>query len=448
MGLDWVFKREEVKNRQGKNFDYRVGIVETEKGKEFIYYFDLPDHLQEPAVEWMEQERRICKGDEQFPIIKGLLIHYFSEETAFDLEVSENKIEVGKNINSSRFWDKYKETIETKVKEELEQCSNDIVRLLLLQKLLQMTHILADPIRVSRISDNERKHLNLFGYFVRMHILHTLLQREEMRDYDQLRQNIENEYRKEFEHFCEYLSEEAFYRYDLPSYTREVFAAILGKTHFEFDDIVVHILEKYMNYRGPDQMDQSEKKCISKVINGCLLPRYNVPECLKLVKVTKNRGDRINIHLLPRLLSSILVGFLPVLLTGELYEWYRNVVKDHIIAQLIIVLFSVLLLLLAYGYLSLEIKNFLGFWAWKRARVIFGRGLAWTFLIASLLIPFSGYMLLGEEEFGKIESFWGFIERLAENNMLYLLLFQVALSYFLGIVLQAIWEDKPITQPL
>jgi hypothetical protein len=429
--LIWIFKKNKdvctigIKNEHSQRKIERNDLI-------YEFSFSIPHNEKLPE----KQEIEISKNNELFDVLQEVIIDYFSQDMSLDMDINDQEVshEINRNRRKKSFLAVYRKILKSEVGQAVENNKEDIVQLLLLQKFIQAAHVLTDPIRVSGISNSERKNISLCCYVLRMYILKLILENCSKGEYPQLQAYVEKAYVEEFKRFCEYLSEESFYGYILPDDDiSRFFKKVWNKKELQLDDIVFGTIEEFTKIIS---VNKTLKKYISKVINGFFLPRYNIYRCLKLQRFAPiNLVGWINILLLPRLAASIIIGLLPILLTGELYEWYKSEILNDKGAENWFEFFTGILLILIFGYLFIETHNFLGFNSFKRALTIFLQGLVISLIFVLMTHPFSCYTLKNG----------------CKNitDLPFSLLFlQTTASYFLGIVLQAIWEDKPITQPL
>jgi len=146
--------------------------------------------------------------------------------------------------------------------------------------------------------------------------------------------------------------------------------------------------------------------------------------------------------LIPRLLAGILIGYLPLLFAGEIWN---TIEKIDVFSGFIIIISS---LLFCFYYLFNEVKNIL-----SDSRIAFTRALR-IFLIGILESFSLGIIILDLIAKPFIES----LDNKLELHFIYglfgghiypkILLIFFPLALFIGIFVQIIWEDKPITHPL
>jgi hypothetical protein len=178
--------------------------------------------------------------------------------------------------------------------------------------------------------------------------------------------------------------------------------------------------------------------------NWYLKARYNLWIAGCLFWSVNNKGRLLNC-LLPRMFSAIVVGYIPLVMQGDVWKlaycmFYHNTVW----------IVMPLLLIVSFAYLYIEISRISvnkrkTIW---RAFCILSIGLLEALLVGFILCPlisiyFSPTTLSIEEEVIKLA--------IEPVNCLgypqaFFLFFPLAM--FIGIFIQIIWEDKPITHPL
>lgn len=146
--------------------------------------------------------------------------------------------------------------------------------------------------------------------------------------------------------------------------------------------------------------------------------------------------------LLPRLCAGIMVGYLPLMLTGEV--WTALYQGNHGLTS--IVAFDIFTSLLSLFYLRWEVANKLvrppGLSQWlilKRAGWLLVWGLAISFSFGLILFDTIGRSL-GQASYGQIIGIFGPLYWEAW------LLF-APLALFIGVLLQIFWMEKPVTHP-
>lgn len=152
--------------------------------------------------------------------------------------------------------------------------------------------------------------------------------------------------------------------------------------------------------------------------------------------------------LIPRLGACILVGYFPLLITDEIWcavphltawrTWWPPPPSFAII---------VLALMSSFFYLLIEIKNKVQDrqTAWRRTVDIFLIGLGWSFIIGLISLN-----LMGPAFKNRLESLHTLLwaPGLGGEIPVQVLLLYMPLALLIGIFLQIIWEEKPITEPL
>ncbi|QNU24359.1 hypothetical protein [Geobacillus zalihae] len=415
-----------------------VGIKGREK---FVYEFSLnntDDTSRLPA-----KEHIIDIEQTWYPVLRQIIIDHFSQPAAFDMDLSDENItaELNTNFRKTFFLNNLRKLLQQEVGLAVKMYRHDLGMLLLLQRFIQTALMLANPLLAPRLASSERKDISVFCYILRMYVLYQIVKLcRQDGSYPQLEENVVKAYKAEFSHFCDYLYEESFQNYRLPKYAVD-FCCSLYQEKIQLDDVVNCMIINFLD-SGIDGADTLVKEYLTKLANGFYLPRYNILSYLRILK--KLGWARFICGLIlkglasPRLAASIIIGLLPVLLTGELYNWYYDrIYEKH---EQILIGVSLLLLAGTFFYLFTETKNFLGFNAWSRVLTVFTIGLIISLLLVWLTKSISTEMLNQALPEGETKTF--------SSIPVSLFIFQTAVAYFLGIVLQAIWEDKPITQPL
>uniref|UniRef100_UPI00404BA287 hypothetical protein n=1 Tax=Desulfobacca sp. TaxID=2067990 RepID=UPI00404BA287 len=187
------------------------------------------------------------------------------------------------------------------------------------------------------------------------------------------------------------------------------------------------------------------------------LRRYNKKEakwCLqkRLKLVPANRLDRwldgIKLSF-PRIIASIIIGYLPLIFTTE--TWYVSIAE----AWGVNFLLPILTLSASMFYLFTEVKNNLEYTTEvyrDRARSIFWFSLRVSLYLGMLLLPLIGVYLPAEAKIDELSGgypyLWIFFSYANFCLFLKMLLFHVPLALFIGIIVQVIWEEKPVSYPL
>jgi len=151
--------------------------------------------------------------------------------------------------------------------------------------------------------------------------------------------------------------------------------------------------------------------------------------------------------LTPRLIASLIIGFLPLVLAKDiwLFAFSRNWPE--------LTFMTLSGLLLSFVYIRHEVFKSLGekhlASAWRRSIRLFGRSLAYSFGIGYLLMDWFGEFFLNaalkQMTYADISPvLWGFLGCIPLKPLCLFL----AMALMLGVILQMIWEEKPITEPL
>ena len=156
--------------------------------------------------------------------------------------------------------------------------------------------------------------------------------------------------------------------------------------------------------------------------------------------------------ILPRLFGGILVGYIPLMSSEDLWKWLLTLPTAPAIGVWL------LALVFSYVYLRVEARGALSDCAISspvkrdiaiRSGQEFMIGLAEAYLIGVMLCEFLGYTALkglGEalQATGTQYVIKGWIGTLVPK----VILLYAPLALFLGILVQLIWEEKTVTQPL
>lgn len=172
--------------------------------------------------------------------------------------------------------------------------------------------------------------------------------------------------------------------------------------------------------------------------------------------------------MIPRLLGGIIVGYLPLLMTGEMWQFCMNITW---LESLQIIIVS---LLACWIYLYVEVNNAIRDKneAIKRANSVFLLGCIESLIVGLVFCSLFGQILIEKVVFvGKNINFTqeyflfhlpkeihapillGILNALGFKNLVHfvyppVILLYFPLALFIGIFVQIIWEDKPITEPL
>jgi hypothetical protein len=172
--------------------------------------------------------------------------------------------------------------------------------------------------------------------------------------------------------------------------------------------------------------------------------------------------------MIPRLLGGIIVGYLPLLMTSEMWEFSMNITWLEFL-QIIIVS-----LLACWIYLYVEVNNAIRDKneAFKRANSVLLLGCIESLIVGLVFCSLFGPILIDKVAFrgGSIDFtqkyflfhlpkeidapiLFGLLNVPFFKNLVHVVYPPVILLYFplalfIGIFVQIIWEDKPITEPL
>jgi len=160
----------------------------------------------------------------------------------------------------------------------------------------------------------------------------------------------------------------------------------------------------------------------------------------------------------PRVLAGIIVGYLPVFLIDEVWDLASR-------PAYALIALSTLLGLVTLLYLFIEVQQRLGNTtvAFARARGIFVLGLLEAFSLGIVMTNLVGPFMVArnwsvgtevplESLRATLEPILGQLPPVLGIEPLYMfpsaLLIMTPLSFFIGIFLQLMWEELPITEPL
>ena len=161
----------------------------------------------------------------------------------------------------------------------------------------------------------------------------------------------------------------------------------------------------------------------------------------------------------PRIGAGIIVGYLPVFLIDEVWDLAR---RSHVALSSVVLLLGLVTLLYIYVEVARRIPDTAV--AFARARAIFllglveafGVGVVMTSLVGAFMVtrnwsPASGEISISalresmSPMIGQLPPIVGFEPVYVFPSALLLMTF---LSFFIGIFLQLMWEELPITEPL
>ncbi len=159
--------------------------------------------------------------------------------------------------------------------------------------------------------------------------------------------------------------------------------------------------------------------------------------------------------IIPRLAGTIVVGYVLLVVTAEIWEFsLRYYQKEKIVCLIQYIAIITTALLTSLIYLFIEVNNLVKkpWLAFRRALSLFLLGVTESFIIGLILFDlFANGMTNGlMSDLGinadkiveiRIDGFFGRIYPLP-------LILYASLALVIGIFVQIIWEDKPITEPL
>ncbi len=181
-----------------------------------------------------------------------------------------------------------------------------------------------------------------------------------------------------------------------------------------------------------------------KVARWCFQERLKV--------ISENRLDRwldrVKLSF-PRIIASIIIGYLPLIFTAE--SWYVSITETWGMNLLI----PLLTLSASLFYLFTEVKNNLEYTApiyRERALKLFWFSVRVSLSLGLLLLPLIAVYLPEDAKIGGLSGSYPYlwICSCRQNFYLFLkmLLFHVPVALFIGIIVQIIWEEKPVSYPL
>ncbi|MDD3581431.1 MAG: hypothetical protein PHW74_10460 [Desulfobacca sp.] len=151
---------------------------------------------------------------------------------------------------------------------------------------------------------------------------------------------------------------------------------------------------------------------------------------------------------IPRLGACIMVGYFPLIITDEVWQasalffaWESWWPPPSVIV------IAVLSLGASFVYLLIEVKNKVieRQLAWRRAINIFLIGLCWSLIIGLVILGLVGPAFKSRLD---ILNSLLWVPGLLGDIPVQVLLLYMPLALLIGIFLQIIWEEKPITEPL
>lgn len=307
----------------------------------------------------------------------------------------------------------------------------------------------------------------LFDRLYKKEIKNSLdLQKEESNNPLEL-QHIFEVFKAEMERFVSFLSETSFKGYQLPAHLHEFFGSNQkGNNEISIDNFIQELWKTFKdlkkkakkfpyteegNYKA---VNFDEEDLAVNLVENHFLPRFitqgSIVEELTASIISLPTKIRIWMNLQqPRLMASILIGLLPLLLSGDMYNWYVSIMTENITQRILFFSLTAVLFLIVPVYLSSEINKSLllktasNWEVWKRTFNVWIKGFIFSLILAALAnVFFTRYMIESQQLHGC------FTCELFITWHWPLILFQAVAAYFLGVVLQIIWEEKPITRPL
>lgn len=163
------------------------------------------------------------------------------------------------------------------------------------------------------------------------------------------------------------------------------------------------------------------------------LRRYALSKALKLWwKYNKCSFSVLNL-LLPRLIGTILIGFIPLVMADEIWQFPSKLYAGSIITYY--VLFSSLFVV-SWIYLFIECRNTIG-----KVNIT-------ILVIRSFLVFIGGIIISMFLSFIIVVPLLSPYISTANVSCMQTKLLFASLALFIGIFIQVFWEEKPITEPL
>ena len=396
----------------------------------------------------------------KIPTLRKKCYKQFSTKHFIEVDSNSNEGEVNvgdvyqKMLSYGHLW---REFIEKQLPFLLINNSLNIISLLLLQRFIQFAHQLAETNFSKRLSSEEKKDIILRCYLYRLIILKRIIDQNylifDSKEHDDITNNVIDAYKLEGQRLIQYLSDESFSFYSVPDDLQMFFSQILLKPHVTLDDIIDEVLIDFFDVsKSENESKVKLKEYATRVVNDFYLPRYKVFS--SVWRFNKfNKMLLMNLFI-PRLLAAITIGFLPLLLTGEIYQWFVVVLMQDISWTKWLLFW--LSILFCEGIVSLyllaEIKNYLGFYDIKRFAYVLLVGNLFSYCISIFGTIFMGKFFIIDQisnnGISNQELFYFMGEFFSMGFPISLIILQASFSLLLGIIIQAVWEDKPITQPL
>lgn len=189
---------------------------------------------------------------------------------------------------------------------------------------------------------------------------------------------------------------------------------------------------------------------ILPVVADWFLKRYNIKdfkkinnECINLKEDIKFKGLKKKIplkSLIPRLISGIIVGYIPLISATEIWVWLINM--GSIKLSFLVTVSLVLCIIYLYSEINNTIRN--KYECIVRTGKIYLRGVIYSVAMGTFITLYF---------YDEIVKSLVKQELIAVNIPICEIRFKIVFGYFalallFGIFLQIIWEDKPITHPI
>ena len=383
-----------------------------------------------------------------------------------DVNYSADKFQSQRN-KDVQYINLNKITLLTYIKDEirrvLEECicgnkamdEHSLVELLLISRFLGSAKLLAEPSLVQGLSKKEQLDIKLRCFTYRL-LCYDLLN-ESGHFSNRYKEKILTVYSNEVERLVTFIQEADFNSYLLPDDLQR-FIFRIGATkdgaNIHVDDVINHLSSLFFKTmkrerKNPDVNvadKQDVKELKSRLVCFFHLQRFAVIDSIKLWSGLPLM-DNFNIAL-PRLAASIIIGMIPVFFTDEINQWAYAEMQLFAAADwrsgLPKLLAPFLLLAFCWFYLNVEVRNILGYLDYKKATMLFVSGFFYS-SVCSLFMHWlftATFHLDPQNHFQPLFHLWG------RPIFLELHFIQVSVSFFFGLVLQTIWEEKPISHPL
>lgn len=425
-----------------QNFQIHINLNKV--SNQFTEVLNTLSNSEPETVVYLDEENNSIFLDELFT--------YFRSIEEIDVDSSE-VISTKQHLQDKTWVNQNKISWRNFLKEKLSTTILDsnlhFIELILTLRFLNSAKILSDPFVVGSISEKERKDIFLSCVANRLYLLRELIKHPKS---DELYKEIfMKSFINEFQRLTNFLEENNLDRYLIPHELEKLVKSQYNNYHarqktVNIDELIEWLTDELMqvktdikNNRSSSLKEQDELICdlFSSVVNHFYLPRYALTSVLKKW-FSLSLVDKLNFFA-PRLLASVLIGFVPIVLTDEINQWGQNYLDP-------VMLIPVSLIpILCFLYLFIEIKNVLGYSnlrSIKRVVQTFSLGIFYSYTIAIIgHLFFTSY-------FNQVSKV-GFPVYGTDIYIVWeLFIFQGSMAFLLGLVLQAVWEDKPITQPL